>query len=127
MLAFSNTSAIYLSVRPLDFRKQFDGICGEIQDYLGQDPQNGSLFVFYNRRRDRMKLLWWQADGFWLFYKRLEAGTFQVPQVGVNDKSCVLAAEQLQLILSGIDLTSVKRRKRYHIGTERDKIEYLSK
>jgi transposase len=118
MLAFSNTSAIYLSVRPLDFRKQFDGICGEIQDYLGQDPQDGSLFVFYNRRRDRMKLLWWQSDGFWLFYKRLEVGTFQVPQVRSHDKSCILAPEQLQLILSGIDLKSVKRRKRYQISSK---------
>ena len=103
MLAFSNSSAIYLSIRPVDFRKQFDGLCGEVQDFLGKDPQDGNLFVFYNKRRDRLKMLWWQPDGFWLFYKRLEAGTFQVPHVRPEDKSCLLAPEHLQLILSGID------------------------
>ncbi len=115
MLAFSNTSAIYLSIRPLDFRKQFDGMCGEVQDFLGKDPQGGHLFVFYNKRRDKLKMLWYQPDGFWIFYKRLEAGTFQVPQVSAEEKCCTLAPEQLQLILSGIDLTSIKRRKRYKI------------
>jgi transposase len=115
MLAFSHNSPIYFSVRPLDFRKQFDGICGEINEFIGRNPQDGSLFVFYNKRRDRLKLLWWQPDGFWIFYKRLEAGTFQVPQASAEDRSLLLAPEQLQLILSGIDLTSIKRRKRYHM------------
>jgi len=83
---------------------------------MGKSPQDGSLFVFYNKRRDRMKLLWWQTDGFWLFYKRLEAGTFQVPQNHENARSIHLTADQLHLIISGIDLASVKRRKRYNMA-----------
>lgn len=117
MLAFSNTSAIYMSSRPLDFRKQFDGLCGEVMDFLDKDPQNGSLFVFYNKRRDRLKMLWFQPDGFWIFYKRLEAGTFQIPKPLGDSNECILAPEQLQLILSGIDFTSIKRRKRYHLSS----------
>jgi transposase len=116
MLAFSSTSAIYLSSRPVDFRKQFDGLCGEVLDFMGRDPQDGSLFVFYNKRRDRMKLLWWQSDGFWLFYKRLEAGTFQIPGNVSGGQSVHLTPDQLQLIISGIDLASVKRRKRYNMA-----------
>ena len=118
MIAFSAMSQIYLSSRPVDFRKQFDGLCGEVLDFMGKNPQDGSLFVFYNKRRDRMKLLWWQADGFWLFYKRLEAGTFQVPENTSEDKSIHLTADELQLIISGIDLTSIKRRKRYAMAAE---------
>lgn len=116
MLALSAISSIYLCIRPVDFRKQFDGLCGEVLDHLNHNPQNGSLFVFYNRRRDRMKLLWWQPDGFWLFYKRLEAGTFQFPQHLEGQRSIRLLPDQLQMILSGIDLSSIKRRKRYHLA-----------
>ena len=113
MITFASATGIFLSSRPVDFRKQFDGLCGEVLDFMGKNPQDGSLFVFYNKRRDRMKLLWWQADGFWLFYKRLEAGTFQVPQNNDKTKSIDLTADELHLIISGIDLASVKRRKRY--------------
>lgn len=113
MLAFGNTSPIFMSARPVDFRKQFDGLSGEVLDFLDKDPQSGGLFVFYNKRRDRLKMLWFQPDGFWIFYKRLEAGTFQIPQPETGDNDCLLAPEQLQLILSGIDFTSIKRRKRY--------------
>lgn len=116
MLAFSNSTSIYLSSRAVDFRKQFDGLCGEVLDYMGKNPQEGSLYVFYNKRRDRMKLLFWQSDGFWLFYKRLEAGTFQVPLNNALNKGIHLTVDELQLILSGIDLTSIKRRKRYKVA-----------
>ena len=116
MISFSAATGIYLSSRPVDFRKQFDGLCGEVLDFMGKNPQDGSLFVFYNKRRDRMKLLWWQSDGFWLFYKRLEAGTFQVPHNNAESKSIHLTGDQLHLIISGIDLTSIKRRKRYNMA-----------
>jgi transposase len=69
--------------------------------------------VFYNKRRDRLKMIVWDNDGFWLFYKRLEQGTFEVP-IRTSDLSCVtLSAEQLQLMLCGIELESVRKRKRY--------------
>lgn len=115
MLPLALPSAIYLSCRPVDFRKSIDGLSGEVRDFLGQDPADGSLFVFYNRRRDRLKMLWWEGDGFWLFYKLLEAGTFQLPQAALaaGAGGCALSAEQLHLILSGVQLESVRWRKRY--------------
>lgn len=80
---------------------------------MKSDPLSGALFVFYNKRRDRLKMIVWDNDGFWLFYKRLEQGTFEVP-ILTNVQSCVtLSAEQLQLMLCGIELGSVRKRKRY--------------
>jgi transposase len=80
---------------------------------MHSDPLNGSLFVFYNKRRDRLKMLVWDTDGFWLFYKRLEQGTFEIPRNGSENSSVALTAEQLHLVLCGIELTSVKKRKRF--------------
>ena len=117
MLPVAVPARIYLSTRPVDFRKTFDGLSGEVRDFLGKDPADGSLFVFYNRRRDRLKMLWWEGDGFWLFYKLLEAGTFQVPQASSpGTTACALSAEQLHLILSGVQLESVRWRKRYRVA-----------
>lgn len=117
MLGIEGPSAIYLSTRPTDMRKSIDGLSGEVQDYLGRDPVEGSLFVFLNRRRDKIKMLWWERDGFWIFYKRLEAGTFQLPQADQSDqRRWVLSGPQLQLILSGVDLHSVRMRKRYRFA-----------
>jgi transposase len=108
--------SIYLCSRHVDFRKCFDGLCGEIRDYMGANPLDRSLFVFYNRRRDRLKMLVWDEDGFWLLYKRLEQGTFEIPPVSPQQHSVALSAQQLQLILSGIELKSVRHRKRYKIA-----------
>jgi len=106
--------SVYLCTRPVDFRKAFDGLCGEVRDYLKRDPLDGSLFVFYNKRRDRLKILLWDNDGFWLFYKRLEIGTFQLPRTETLHTAHAISAEQLHLILSGIDLRSIRHRKRYN-------------
>lgn len=111
-LSFSIPAAIFFCARPTDMRKSIDGLSGEVSQYLGKDSVDGSLFVFYNRRRDKLKILWWDRDGYWVFYKRLEAGTFQLPQP-CDTTHWVLSAQQLQLILSGIDLGSVRMRKRY--------------
>jgi transposase len=118
MLAgLSAPKAIYLSTRICDMRKSIDGLCGEVGDFLRRDPVDGSLFVFCNRRRDKLKMLWWDGDGYWLFYKRLEAGTFQLPQQSeTNISHWTLTSQQFQLILSGIDLSSVRMRKRYRIA-----------
>lgn len=114
MIAIGFPSEILLSARHVDFRKSFDGLCGEVLNHLEVDPLNGAAFVFYNRRRDRLKILLWDGDGFWLFYKRLEEGTFEIPSINAQSRSVVLSREHLELILSGIDLNSVRRRKRYH-------------
>lgn len=96
-------------------RKSIDGLCGEAQDYVGHNPVDGSLFVFYNRRRDKLKMLWWDRDGYWVWYKRLEAGTFQMPLFDGSATSVTLSGDDLHLILSGIDLASVKKRKRFRL------------
>ena len=68
---------VFLCTKPTDMRKGFDGLQGMVREFLGQDPLSGHLFLFLNRRRDRIKLLWWDRDGLVIWYKRLEAGTFQ--------------------------------------------------
>ncbi len=117
MISFSFPAEIYFANRPTDFRKCFDGLCGEIQSYLQSDPLSGALFVFYNRRRDRLKMIVWDNDGFWMFYKRLEQGTFEIPVCGDEKARLDISAEQLQLMLYGIELSSVRKRKRFKFQT----------
>lgn len=107
----SNLS-IFVYREVADLRKGFDGLSGIVRGELGADPQDGSLFVFVNRRRDRVKILHWDGSGFWLYYKRLEAGTFEIIS---GDESCVeMDATQLAMLLSGVSLRgSQQRRKRY--------------
>ena len=95
-----------------DLRKGFDGLSGIVRSELQADPQDGSLFVFVNRRRDRVKMLHWDGSGFWLYYKRLESGTFEII---AGDGPCVeMDATQLAMLLSGVSLgASEQRRKRY--------------
>jgi transposase len=113
MLSLSLPVEIYLAVEPADMRKQFDGLLALASDHLGRDPLAGGLFVFVNRRRDRMKMIYWDADGLAIWAKRLEAGTFQLPHVERDARSVTLSATELTLLLRGIDLGSVRQRKRY--------------
>jgi transposase len=85
---------------------------------FGQDPTSGHLFLFVNRRRDRIKILYWDRDGLAIWYKRLETpGTFQLPMVGRQTVSIEMTPTELALILSGIDLKSARQRKRYQRPT----------
>jgi transposase len=111
VLTLGLTGRIWLCADPVDGRKSFDGLAGVITSHLKADPLGGDLFVFKNRRGDRLKILAWQGDGFALYLRRLERGTFQFPKasaVGVE-----ITATELALILGGIDLGSAKRRPRY--------------
>lgn len=114
MFALSGHLQFYLYRHPTDMRKSFEGLSGIVRSQLDRDPLCGDVYVFLNRRRDRIKLLVWDRSGFWIFYKRLEQGTFQLPGTGDRERSVALSYEQLLLILEGIDLCSVKRRRRYH-------------
>lgn len=114
MLSLALPVDIYLSTTPADMRKSFDGLMALAVNHLGHDPLCGGLFVFLNRRRDRMKLLYWDADGLAVWAKRLEAGTFEMPAVDAHARSVTLSATELTLLLRGIDLGSVKQRKRFH-------------
>ena len=113
MLNFAPNLQIYLHTRPTDMRNSFDGLSGLVRRVFRADPTDGSLFLFINRRRDRIKILWWDRDGLALFYKRLEAGTFEMLQA--TDASDVLQidATQLAMLLGGVRFESAQRRKRY--------------
>jgi transposase len=110
---------IYLCTKPTDLRKGFDGLQGMVREFLGQDPLSGHLFLFLNRRRDRVKVLLWDRDGFVIWYKRLEAGTFQqldpatCTSRGSGEAGIELTTTDLALLLTGVDLASARRRKRY--------------
>jgi transposase len=94
-------------------RKSFTGLCGLIRGVFGDDPADGSLFLFVNKRRDRIKALWWDDDGFVLWYKRLEQGTFEIAPAHAGEKRVRIDATQLAMILGGVRLETVRRRKRF--------------
>ena len=104
---------VFVCTAPTDMRKSFDGLCGLVSDALKLDPLCGALFLFCNRRRDRLKLLYWDNDGYALWYKRLEQGTFQVPAAASDSRHVILTPGELAMMLDGIDLSQVRRRKRY--------------
>ncbi|HEX9719502.1 MAG TPA: IS66 family insertion sequence element accessory protein TnpB [Ramlibacter sp.] len=104
---------VYLCTTPTDMRKGFDTLAALVRAQLKQDPLSGSLFLFVGRGKDRIKLLYWDTDGFAIWYKRLEEGTFRLPSPKQAGASVELKASELAMLLAGIDLTSVKRRKRF--------------
>ena len=103
----------YLYPGVVDMRKGIDSLAAIVNNELGKDPLTGDLFVFINRRRKQIKMLHWQDDGFALFYKRLEKGTYELPAVMNNSRAFSLTADQLIFILQGVSLKSVKKRTRY--------------
>lgn len=113
MISFSPAIKIYLHREPIDMRKSFDGLFGVVKNDLSMDVRTGGLFMFINLRRNRVKLMYWDNDGIAIWQKRLERGSLQHPQPKDNAKHLVIDASELNLLLSGIELASVKRRKRY--------------
>lgn len=108
MLTFLSTTQVFLASGATDLRKSFDTLAGVVRGVMSQDPLCGHLFVFTNRRRNRIKILFWDRSGWWLCAKRLERGTFAWPQA--TAASVELSAEQLTLLLSGIDLGATRQR-----------------
>ena len=114
MLSLPPSVRILLAREPADMRKGFDGLAHLVQSVLQEDPLSGHLFVFRNRRGDRIKLLLWDTDGFLILYKRLEKGTFRFPaSTDADATSVTVNATDLIMLLDGVDLQSVKRRPRY--------------
>jgi transposase len=112
MLSLPSAVRIWLATRPTDLRKSFDSLAELVRQHLAADPLSGQLFVFRNKRADRVKLLYWDEDGFVIVYKRLELGTFRFPEA--TAAGVAIRAADLQMLLDGVDLDSVKRRRRYH-------------
>ena len=104
---------IFVCTTPTRMNYSFDSLMGRAQEIFDQDPTSGHLFLFFNRRRDRIKILFWDHDGFCIFYKRLEVGTFQMPSSTSGEKGIELEYSQLTKLLEGIDFKSGRRRKRY--------------
>lgn len=104
---------VLLCTSPTDMRKGFDTLAVLVRDDLGDDPLSGHLFLFVGRRRDRLKILYWDRDGYALWYKRLEKGTFRIPVAKPDAASIELKASELAMLLDGIDLRSIQRRQRF--------------
>lgn len=113
MLSWPGSTRIFLCVAPADMRRSFDGLALMTSQIIGEDPLAGHLFVFRNRGGDRVKILWWDGDGYVLWYKRLEKGTFRFPST--IDGRVEIDRATLSMILEGIDTTRSKRRERFSL------------
>ena len=111
MLSLPTSVRIWLATQATDLRKSFDSLAEMVRQQLRGDPLSGQLFVFRNKRADRVKLLYWDDDGYVIVYKRLEEGVFRFPQA--EAAGVEIRAADLQMLLDGVDLDSVKRSKRY--------------
>jgi len=114
MLSLSPTIRILVHTRPTDMRKQFNGLHAIVTHALGQDVMTGDYFVFFNRRQQRCKILYWDRDGLVVWAKRLERGRFQIPVSRDGALTVEIDGTTLAMILGGVDLQSAQRRKRYH-------------
>ena len=114
MLSLPPTVRIWLAAHPADLRKSFDSLAALVRDGLRGDPLSGDIFVFRNKSADRIKLLVWEEDGYAIWYKRLEVGSYRFPRAGDASPRVEVRAADLVMLLEGIDLSSVKRSKRYH-------------
>jgi transposase len=97
-------------------RKSFDGLSGIVYSQLKRDPTSGEVFIFVNRSRTKVKLLRWEQDGFILYYKRLESGTFELPKIRDESVSCQISWTTLMLMIQGISIEKSKQRRRYFIN-----------
>ena len=112
MLTLPPSVRIWCATTPTDLRRGFDGLAALVRSQLKADPLSGHLFVFFNRRADRLKVLYWDRDGLAIWYKRLEEGTFDFPAAEASGRIEIRAAE-LTMLLDGVDWDSVRRRHRY--------------
>ena len=115
MLSWPPTVKIFLGADPTDMRKGFDSLAHLVESSMSLDPLSGHLFVFRSRRGDRIKVLYWDKDGYALWYKRLEKGSFRFPAAAAEGatKGVEVKAADLMMILDGVDLGSVRRQRRY--------------
>jgi len=115
MFPLNSSRNYYLYREPTDMRKSFNGLSGLVRSELEGELLSGDVFIFINRRRDRMKLLVWDRTGFVIYYKCLEQGTFELPRFDERSKSYAMKWEELLLIVEGVELKSVRRRKRFSL------------
>lgn len=115
MLSLSPTIRIFLCLSTVDLRKSFDGLSALVRQALGSDPLSGHWFVFRNKVGDRLKILAWEEDGWAIWYKRLEEGVFRFPAPAADGSARrEVRASDLAMLLDGVVLEKVQRRRRYH-------------
>lgn len=112
MLSINSSQRYFFYAGLADMRKGFDSLCGLVREEFKMNPMSGDIFIFVSKSRNRIKLLHWQGDGFAIFYKRLEKGRFEVPEISENHTARI-SSQQLMLIMEGIKLSSVRKHKRY--------------
>lgn len=115
ILSFGKNLRYYIYRHATDMRKGFDSLCGLVNREFLMSPISGDVYIFLNRRRNRIKVLHWQGDGFAIFYKRLEKGTYEIPIKNTRQNNIEIEAQTLQLILDGITLSSIKKRTRFQM------------
>lgn len=113
MLTLPLGTRVLVCREAIDMRRSFDGLEAAVRERLREDPLSGALFVFWNRRRDRLKILSFDGSGLWIWYKRLERGCFELP----GGPGAEVSTAELLLVLEGIELTSVRRRRRWRRGS----------
>jgi len=114
MLTLPPAVRVFIYLGPTDMRRSFDGLAAMTREIVRQDPLSGHLFTFFNRRRDRVKILFWDRTGLCIWYKRLEEGLFKLPiSKEQNPDNIEINSADLSLILEGIDLSGARRHKRY--------------
>ena len=114
MLSFSGSLKVFVAIEPCDLRKGFNGLYAAVSERLQEDPKSGALFVFSNRRRTRLKILYWDQTGLWILTKRLEEGTFCWPKaVEPGTTKLCMRPEALAMLTDGVDLKGAKLRPWY--------------
>jgi transposase len=111
MLNSLHSSNVYLALGETDMRKSIDGLALIVQESFRLDPFSRSLFVFCNRRKDKLKILYWEDSGFWLYYKRLEKGTFRWPAQSSGNKAVGISERELRWLLDGLELEQTSAHK----------------
>jgi transposase len=118
MIHLPSSVRVYLCLAPCDMRRSFDSLHALVRDHLELDAFAGHLYLFFSRRRDRLKILYWDRDGFALWAKRLEEGSFAIPASEAGARGIEMTSEELAALLSGIDLSQAARRRRYRRKAE---------
>ncbi|MEE9394138.1 MAG: IS66 family insertion sequence element accessory protein TnpB [Planctomycetota bacterium] len=115
MISLPTNLRIFVARDPADMRKGFNGLQGLVTTQLEEDPLSGHLFLFLNRRGDRVKVFYWDGDGLAIWYKRLEQGRFQLPPIEDDQSKLEIRSDELAMLLGGIDVRNLKRTKRYSL------------
>jgi transposase len=118
MFTLTSSLIYYLHNGPTDMRRSFDGLCGLVENHLKRNPMSGEVFIFVNKHRDHVKLLHWEQGGFVLYYKRLESGTIELPKWDNKVSGDQICWTDLVMMIEGISLQKVHRRKRYQLTME---------